>query len=94
MNMLKLIEEAMANGQSEFKKMYETTDIFEMSFTRGETFVVRALGWSEESTEDDPKVDVVVLSQHGKPWSKEWSHQIGEKRWVRTYDLKATEATE
>jgi hypothetical protein len=84
--------EAVAKkGTKAFLENYRHTDIFEMSFDRGDCITVRVIGESVHSTPNDRKFDVIVVNavnNSGYPLPD--CHKTGGRRWVRAYDLKAT----
>lgn len=91
-SLLPMLKRYTKSANAEFEDEFKRTKIFEMSFNHGEVFVVKVLGEAKESTKGDKKMDVVVIARKGKPANfitgRDWTYNVGDTRWVRTYDLK------
>lgn len=81
------LEQYTRDADAEFFANLKKSDIMEMSFSYGEIIIVRVLEEDLSSTEDDIKYVVEILHVID-PVSDSPYHKVGQRRWVRAYDLK------
>ncbi|NOQ37606.1 hypothetical protein GQ472_01835 [archaeon] len=82
------LERYTVEATREFLENLKKSDIMEMSFNHGEIIIVRVLEEDLGSTPDDMKYVVEVLYVIRSEGVTNESHKVGDRRWVRVYNLK------
>lgn len=82
------LEQYTREANAEFFENLQKSDIMEMSFNHGEIIIVRVLEEDLGSTPDDIKyvVEILHIVRYGR--ATVGTHEVGQKRWVRVYQLK------